>query len=534
MTLASADLRAGRLWVRTGEIVLAALCYYALARASLLFASVNASATPIWPPTGLAIALVLVRGNVMLAAVFAGALAANLATTPQVLTAGAIAFGNSAEAFVAALLIRRWADGERVFHSTLGILRFALIVIAVAAPVSATIGVTALVATGFAVWGQFLPIWSTWWLGDLAGAILIAPALVLWARTVRGRDTRAISWNAAATYAAAAVIGLIAFSPLTPLPIGQRSALSFLAILPLMWSALRLGLRDTATTALIMSSLAIWGVVAGASPFLQATLNDSLVLLVAFIVAATLPSLALAAERREAQAALDQTRQELAQSQKLEALGQLTGGVAHDFNNVLMAIAGGLRALDRLEDERAKTMQTLAQSLERGTGLSKQLLSFARREPMHFETIDLKQAMNSVEAMLAQSLPQTIALEVRVGSGVWPVRVDRSQFDAAILNLALNARDAMPDGGSLRLQVENVVSDGQRGVAIAVTDSGVGMSADALARAFEPFFTTKKAGAGTGLGLAQVYSFAKHSGGSAAIESEPGAGTTVTITLPRA
>jgi signal transduction histidine kinase len=534
VTLTSDGRTTSRLWLRAGEIVLAAICYYALARGSLLFASINASATPIWPPSGLAIALLLVRGNVMLPAVFAGALAANLAATPQLITAGAIACGNSAEALVAALLLRRWADGERVFNSTFGVLRFAVIVIAVAAPLSATIGVAALVATGFAQWAEFLAIWGTWWLGDLAGAILIAPALVLWARTIGGRETRAISWNAIATYAGAALVGLLAFSPLSPFQSGLRNAMSFLAILPLLWSALRLGLRDTATTALIISSLAAWGVIAGSSPFLQGTLNDSLVLLVAFIVACSLPSLALAAERREAQVALDQTRQELAQSQKLEALGQLTGGVAHDFNNVLMAISAGLRALERLEEERARTVQTLTQSLDRGAGLAKQLLSFARREPTKFETVDLKQALAGIEAVLAQALPPSIMLDVRVGSGLWPVRIDRVQLDAAMLNLAGNARDAMPNGGTLLVRAENVMSEGQRAVSIAVTDSGVGMSADAQARAFEPFFTTKKAGEGTGLGLAQVYSFAKQAGGGASIESAPGEGTTVTITLPRA
>jgi signal transduction histidine kinase len=533
LTATSAERPTSLTWTRVAEVLVAALGYFLLARASLLFASLNASATPIWPPTGLAIALVLVRGNAMLPAILVGALAANFATTPNLVTASTIALGNTLEAYIASALLHRWADGERVFHSPVGIGKFAAVVIGAAAPASATVGVIALAATGFAAWNTLAAVWITWWLGDLAGAILIAPALVLWVRTVRGHETRAIGLQTFLAYAGAALVGLLAFSPLSPTPAGPRSALAFLAILPLLWSALRLGLRDTATTALIISAFAIWGVLTGSSSFNQSSLNESLLLLVAFIVAATLPSLALAADRRETQSALDQTRQELAQSQKLEALGQLTGGVAHDFNNLLMAISGGLRALDRQEEERKQTMETLTQTLERGAGLTKQLLTFARREPLRPETIDMNQAMTGVRSLLAQSLSDAIHVEVRVAPGIWPVRVDRGQLELAILNLAINARDAMPEGGSLLIQVENVVS-GSQGVCVTVTDSGTGMNADVLARAFEPFYTTKPAGLGTGLGLAQVYSFAKQSGGSASIDSTPGHGTSVSITLPRA
>ena len=187
MTTVSADRVEHPLWMRIGETVLAALCYFALARASLSFASLNASVTPVWPPTGLAIALLLVRGNAMLPAVLLGAFAANFLTTPSILTAGAIAAGNGLEAYLAALLLERWADGERVFYSPTGIGKFALVVICAATPASATVGVIALASTGFAQWQSVLPVWVTWWLGDLAGAILATPAIVLWARTWRGQ-----------------------------------------------------------------------------------------------------------------------------------------------------------------------------------------------------------------------------------------------------------------------------------------------------------------------------------------------------------
>jgi signal transduction histidine kinase len=515
------------------EVVAATLVYVVLARASLTFASINASVTPVWPPTGLAIALVLVRGNSMLAAVLAGAFLANFATTPSILTSLAIAVGNSLEAYVASVLLRRWADGDRVFYSPIGIAKFAAIVIGAAAPVSASIGVAALTTTGFAAGNGLLPVWTTWWLGDLAGAILITPALVLWARTWSGAETREVAQQTLLTLLAAAAVGLLAFSPVSPAPTGVRGALAFLGILPLMWAALRLGLRDTATTATLISSFAVWGVIAGSSPFNQGTLNDSLLLLVAFIVAATLPSLALAADRREAQSALRQTRQELAQSQKLEALGQLTGGVAHDFNNLLMAIAGGLRSLNRQEEERAKTLTAINETLERGAALTRQLLAFSRRAPSDPQVVDVGDIMRGVETMIGQSLSGNIGTVFRVAPGTWRVNVDRNQFELAILNLALNARDAMPDGGQLLIQADNAVEAHVQKVIISVTDTGTGMSIDVAERAFEPFFSTKPAGAGTGLGLAQVYNFARHAGGDARIESTPGEGTTVRVILPR-
>jgi signal transduction histidine kinase len=535
VTATALDRTETPVWLRVGEIVLAALVYFALARASLYFASLNVSATPIWPPTGLAIALLLMRGNTLAPAILVGAFAANYAVTPSLWTAGIISIGNALEALVATFLIQRWAKGEQVFQSPIGVGKFAVIVTAAAAPLSATIGVVALASTDHAAWNDFIQIWITWWLGNLAGAILATPAFVLWARTARGQEPAPLAANALISFAGALLIAIIAFSPISPVPTGSRSALAFLVILPLLWSALRLGLRETATMALLISSFAVWGVIAGSSPFIQDTLNGSLLLLVTFIVSATLPSLALAAERHQSQTLLDQTRHELVQAQKLEALGTLTSGVAHDFNNLLAAIGGGIRLLERQNEERMRTMEAVNQALERGSGLTRQLLAFARREPLKLERIDTTQALESAHGLIRSSLKDHIRFEMHIAPGLWPVKADRNQLEVALLNLALNARDAMPEGGEILVQAENIVADDQeKCVAISVADNGEGMSEETIARAFEPFFSTKAAGHGTGLGLAQVYGFATQCGGQVSIDSAPGKGATVTITLPRA
>ena len=225
MTAIGAERVSRPMWRQALGLATAALTYFLLARGSLYFASLNASATPVWAPTGLAIALLLVRGPSMLPAIFVAAFAANFQTTPSLATAGLIAVGNSLEAYVAYVLLRSWADGERLFYSPLGIAKFSVVVVVAAAPISAFIGVTALAATGYARWRDYAPVWTTWWLGDLAGAILATPALVLWARTLRGEERREISSQTAVALVSAVLVGLLAFTPLSPIPASMRGAL---------------------------------------------------------------------------------------------------------------------------------------------------------------------------------------------------------------------------------------------------------------------------------------------------------------------
>jgi signal transduction histidine kinase len=263
----------------------------------------------------------------------------------------------------------------------------------------------------------------------------------------------------------------------------------------------------------------------------------------------------LAAANRELRSEMErreQAEETLRHLQKIEALGQLTGGVAHDFNNLLQVILGSLdaahRRLQRGESITAESgweqVQPAIRSAERAAVLTQQLLAFARRQPLSPQTLDLNRLVSGMSELLRRSLGETIAIETVLAGGLWPVSADAGQLENAVINLAVNARDAMPNGGKLTIETTNAFLDeayasaheealaGQY-VMLAISDNGVGMTPKVIKQAFDPFFTTKDVGQGTGLGLSQVYGFIKQSGGHVKIYSEPGQGTTVKMYLPR-
>jgi signal transduction histidine kinase/ActR/RegA family two-component response regulator len=230
----------------------------------------------------------------------------------------------------------------------------------------------------------------------------------------------------------------------------------------------------------------------------------------------------------------------LRQGQKMEAIGRLTGGVAHDFNNLLMIASSGLELLDRTDDpERRKVLKEgIRQAVDRGASLTRQLLAFSRRSPLHPEVVSLPGRIEGMRVLLERSLREDVGVDFDIDPELWPVEVDPGQLELAILNLAVNARDAMPQGGRVTISARNLpgYADGVLSgdfVRLSVSDAGVGMSPETLSRVFEPFFTTKGAGQGTGLGLSQVYGFTKASGGDVRIESRVGEGTSVSLLLPR-
>ena len=246
-------------------------------------------------------------------------------------------------------------------------------------------------------------------------------------------------------------------------------------------------------------------------------------------------------EKRENQLRLEESREQLFRAQKMEALGQLTGGLAHDFNNLLTAILGAADlALRNLGDEeRMKRMlDGVRSSAQRGAGITRQLLAFARAQQLEIRTIDLRDFLNDVITLVRPSVRSNIELLIEVSDHVWNVDADPGALELALLNLAFNARDAMKDGGTLKISATNELlkgsPEGLHGefIALRVSDTGEGMTRDVMDRVFEPFFTTKSYGEGTGLGLSQVFGFAKQMGGAVTVESRAGEGATFTLFLP--
>jgi two-component system, NtrC family, sensor kinase len=239
------------------------------------------------------------------------------------------------------------------------------------------------------------------------------------------------------------------------------------------------------------------------------------------------------AERQRAEAALQQT-------QRLELMGQVTGGVAHDFNNLLMIVGGNLELLKSRRATPDRVIPRIEQAIARGESLTRQLLSFSRRQALQPKVLDLSVTKSELVELLRASLRGDIEMVTEVADTIWPIEVDPGELELALLNLAVNARDAMPRGGRLTLRIQNErinyfgpASLSGDFVRISVMDNGNGIEANVLERIFEPFFTTKEVGKGTGLGLSQVHGFAVQAGGQAVVQSTVGIGTTVSLLLPR-
>jgi PAS domain S-box-containing protein len=255
-------------------------------------------------------------------------------------------------------------------------------------------------------------------------------------------------------------------------------------------------------------------------------------------------------ERKQAQDELQRVQQQLAASQKLEAVGQLSGGIAHDFNNLLMIVLGNLETAERNSRGLANSMnlqRALANAkrgAQRAAALTSRLLAFSRRQALDPQPINVNNFLNGLQEFLQRTLGERIEVQTVGSAGLWSIEADANHLESAIINLGINARDAMPDGGKLTVEAANVSADedycrvnpelspGQY-VIVCVTDTGTGMTSDVLDHAFEPFFTTKESGQGTGLGLSQVYGFVKQSGGHVKIYSEVGQGTSIRMYFPR-
>ena len=652
-------------WLARALVLAAA--YFVVARIGLRYATIGPSISPVWPPTGLAVAALVLLGPGYWPAILVGAFLANAATSIPVLAAAGIACGNATEATVAAYLFRSQAGQHPALDDLLSVRTLVGVEAPVGALASATIGVTSLwlagLVSGSGVWSAL----SLWWAGDYLGALVVAPVFLTWAGPAGAPIGRRTALELSLLVGGAVLATMAMFGSLLPASLLAPAQYPYLLFPFVIGAALRFGPRGASLLTMTVATLAIGYTVWGGGPFVMQTVpsTDAALLLYIGILAITGLSLGPATTRHErAERALREANEHLAaviqssplaiytldprstvltwnraaealygwqaaeligrplptighdvedhgrlrdrvlrgeslrgvevtrrrkdgtsvnislsvaplhdaagrvtgmlslaadvtemrqlevqyrQAQKMEAVGRLAGGIAHDFNNLLTAIIGttalvledlGLESRARLD------IQEIEKAAKRAAGLTRQLLIFSRQQVLEPRALDLNALVSNLEKMLHRLIGEDIELRTKQATALGAVRADPGQLEQAIVNLVVNARDAMPQGGRLTIETADVELD--RGyvaghvptqpgpyVLLAISDTGVGMDGATKARLFEPFFTTKEPGRGTGLGLATVYGIVKQSGGYIWTYSELGHGTTFKIYLPR-
>ena len=502
-----------------GGLVAIGVIYFTLAKGGLALASIHASATPIWPPTGVALAAVLLWGYRAWPAIFTAAVIANATTAGSVATAIAIAIGNSLEAVVGAYLINRWSSGCNTFSTPNSVAKFALICFVIATPISASIGLTSLATAGYIERTNFANAWVTWWLGDVTGALVIAPVIVLWASSHYHAFNRNEFLETIGVLATAAAVGLIAFSPLieqTP----SRDPLGFLAILPMLWAALRRGPRDTATVALVLAGITIWGTLTGGGPFTTADLNVSFLLVLMFLISITVPSLLLSADvevRKKAEESLRRAQIELERkvaerTRELElanaAKSRFLAMASHDLRQPLHALGLFVAQLRTplKSRERTKTIELVDATRKEMDEMFNSLLDISRLDAgiltPKITEFPIARLLQKIETRFDQATREK-GLRLRVRrSDAW-VRSDAMLLERILLNLVSNAVRYTLRGGI-------IVGCRRRGemLRIEVWDSGPGIPEDQKQNIFGEFFQLtvpeRSRYGGLGLGLAIV------------------------------
>jgi len=532
-----------------GGLVAIGVIYFALAKGGLALASIHPSATPIWPPTGVALAAVLLWGYRTWPAIFTAAVIANATTAGSVATAIAIATGNSLEAVVGAYLINRWSSGCNTFSTPNSVAKFALICFVIATPISASIGLTSLATAGYIERTNFANAWVTWWLGDVTGALVIAPVIVLWASSHYHAFNRNEFLETVGVLATAAAVGLIAFSPLieqTP----SRDPLGFLAILPMLWAALRRGPRDTATVALVLAGITIWGTLTGGGPFTTADLNVSFLLVLMFLISITVPSLLLSADvevRKKGEESLRRAQSELERkvaerTQELElaiaAKSRFFAMASHDLRQPLHALGLFVAQLRTplKSGERTKTIERVDATRKEMDEMFNSLLDISRLDAgiltPKITEFPIARLLQKIETRFDQATREK-GLRLRVRrSDAW-VRSDAMLLERILLNLVSNAVRYTLRGGI-------IVGCRRRGemLRIEVWDSGPGIPEDQKQNIFGEFFQLpapeRNQYGGLGLGLAIVDRFRLLLNHQIDLASTVGRGSRFAILVPMA
>ncbi len=530
-------------WLRRGlSLALLVALYFVAGRLGLLLAFVNASATAVWPPTGLAIAALLLFGTTLWPGILIGAFAVNLATSGDALSSVGIAVGNTLEAVLATYLIRRWASGRAVFDRPHDVLRFALFAAVLAPAVSATVGVASLELTGLARWSDVGPIWLTWWLGDAAGALLVAPAVVLWATSRFPLAAERLA-EAVVLAIAALTTGVVIFGGVGPLSV-YRVPVAFLTFPVLVWAAFRFGPRAAATVMLAVSGIAIWGTINGFGPYAVGSPNESLLLLQAFLAVAAVTSLVLGA------AVLDRTRTErrllaveqhsrLAAEEGERLREEFLSVATHELRTPVAAVSGYAQLAQRAlaadrSDRLGDAVDSIVRQSRRLAALITQLLDASYVQGGQFEIEPRPTDVSAVAGWAVEA-----ARLADDGRHRWDVRiepgmralVDPIRWEQLLTNLLDNAMKYSGEGRAIAVSLERSA----RGpISLRVADQGLGIDPDRIAHVFDRFYRAHghERLSGLGLGLYIAREIAERHGGEIQVSSVVGEGSVFTVTLP--
>ncbi len=520
------------------------IVYFLAGKLGLHFAFVHASASPVWPPTGIALAAMLLFGVRVWPAIFIGAFLVNITTAGSIASSLGIAAGNTLEAVIGATLVERYAGGARAFERAQDFLRFAVLAGALSTTISATIGATSLVLAGHAEWNAFGAIWLTWWLGDAAGALIVAPLLVLWGTAPRPGPLRERPFEAVLLLSVVAATGALVFM----YPAFSRYPLPFLCIPPLIWAAFRFGQREVATSVAVLSAIATWATVGDAGPFAMESDNESLLLLQSFmatIAALTLSVAALVWERKavEGERSLLLEREQAARAEAEvanHAKDEFLAMLSHELRNPLAAISNAAQVLQAGETKHVfagRAVDIINRQARHLSRLIDDLLDVARitrgRIMLAAERLDLADV---VQRSLATLRSGGRLEEHRIVVDLPPVWVeaDPARLTQIVDNLLLNAIKYTPPDGLIEI---STLSDGDE-AALRVRDSGVGIPPELLPHIFDLFTqgprSLDRAQGGLGVGLTLAHRLAQAHGGRIVAESAGSSrGCTFTVRLPR-
>ena len=523
-----------------------ALLAWGLAELVVLPTAGGRAVTPVWPAAGLGVACVYLGGYRLLPGVILGSFAFNAMRSP-LYWAAMIGLIQAAQPWLDVRLLRALKFDPRL-ERTRDPLILSLAVAPSGAMVAAVLSVTLGYLGGGVAPGSFAYGLVLWWLRDWLGVMVVGTLILAWVKARSAvwtwrRIAEALALLMTTFLGAQLMFGLWGIFAERDVPI------AFIFFPVVGWAGLRFGPRGAATLVALIAAFALAIAGLGVGPFATFSVPFTQFLLFCFLALGSLSGQLLAAIMAERDDALERRlllEEQLRHSQKMEAVGRLAGGIAHDFNNLLTAIIGYteivLTSLDP-KDERRADAEEIARAAMRAADLTKQMLAFSRRQVLQPKIIDLNVALSKVEPMLRRVLGEDIVMTV-TGKATSPwVRVDPGQVEQVVMNLVVNARDAMPQGGRLTVEASDAVLDAAAladqadvkpgpFVMLSVSDSGVGMPPEVRARIFEPYYTTKDVGKGTGLGLSTAYGIVRQSDGHISVSSELGLGTTFRIYLP--